>query len=607
MFLDFYGMSEQPFGVTPDPRYLYLSQSHREALASLFYGAQTGRGLLALIAPPGMGKTTLLFHFLEHLQRSARTAYLFQTQCDSFGLLRYLLGDLHIDTRGQDFVAMHERLNELLLQEAHLGRRFVLVIDEAQNLDDSVLETARLLSDFETPREKLLQIVFAGQSELADKLARPELAQLRQRIGILSRLEPLCASDINGYIEHRLHVAGYKGTRLFTPTAMESIAACTQGIPRNINNVCFGALSLGCALRVKRIGADLIAEATADLDMSSALQRRERELNPVVVPVSLSRSASTIEPECAEFGGVPEIEHFEEPVKEEESGPTITELFGHTSPRYVVPSGKDLLGTFEVELVGAELCEELASTLDALRAFGRPSFPPLEFVPGAIAHSDADPPAEVENESTSRNSQASPQLFTEARPEFRNGERTESLESLNPPVSNSSETTCEFGRQIEPNWNPSKRKTILRLAVAVVLVLVFVAAISFRSNIKIATAGFSSYFKNRKAAPASAKPAALLSGKAMPNANRNEIAATVLPLTFPDDGTTVVIVQPGDDLRQICLRHIGRYNEQLAYQVSGLNRELVDPDQIYIGQRLVLPKPAKDQLNLSQRWVRTKP
>ncbi|MGB9432665.1 MAG: AAA family ATPase, partial [Candidatus Acidiferrum sp.] len=139
MFLDFYQLKEQPFGVTPDPHFLYLSGSHREALASLFYGVETGRGLMALVAPPGMGKTTLLFRLLEHLRRSARTAFLFQTQCDSFGLMRYLMGDLGIDTRGQDFVTMHEQLNELLVREANNGKRFVLVIDEAQNLDDSVL------------------------------------------------------------------------------------------------------------------------------------------------------------------------------------------------------------------------------------------------------------------------------------------------------------------------------------------------------------------------------------------------------------------------------------------------------------------------------------
>ena len=282
MFLDFYGLAEQPFGATPDPRYLYLGASHREALASLFYGIKMGRGILSLVAQPGMGKTSLLFRFLEHLRRSARTAFLFQTQCDSTGLLQYLLTDLGIDVRGQNFVAMHEQLNELLLREARAGRRIVLVIDEAQNLDNHVLETARLLSDFETPREKLLQIVLGGQPQLAEKLQQPELAQLRQRIDVVGRLEPFNELEVVHYIEHRLRVAGYKGGRLFRPAAADRIAECSGGIPRNINSLCFNALSLGCAYQRKQIDAELVLEAISDLDFSPLADQRRREPLPVV-------------------------------------------------------------------------------------------------------------------------------------------------------------------------------------------------------------------------------------------------------------------------------------------------------------------------------------
>jgi general secretion pathway protein A len=158
MFLEYYGLREQPFGVTPDPRFLYFGATHREALASLFYGIESGCGFLALIAPPGMGKTTLLFHLLEKLRSSAQTVFLFQTQCGSREMFRHLLNDLGIDSLEQDLAAMHESLNSVLLSNARKGRRVVLVIDEAQNLKDSVLETVRLLSDFETPQAKLLQI-----------------------------------------------------------------------------------------------------------------------------------------------------------------------------------------------------------------------------------------------------------------------------------------------------------------------------------------------------------------------------------------------------------------------------------------------------------------
>ena len=267
MFLDYYHLREQPFGVTPDPRYLYLSPTHREALASLYYGVEASRGFLALIAEPGMGKTTLLFQLLEQLRESACAAFLFQTQCDSRELLRYLLADMGIDSQGHDLVEMHEQLNDALTRLKRADRRFVLVIDEAQNLDDSVLETVRLLSDFETPSSKLMQIILSGQPQLAAKLARPSLAQLRQRIAILGRLEPFSPAETDRYIDHRLRVAGYEGGALFASDARAIIAARSRGIPRNINNLCFNALSLGYALGRKKIDGEIALEAVRDLDV----------------------------------------------------------------------------------------------------------------------------------------------------------------------------------------------------------------------------------------------------------------------------------------------------------------------------------------------------
>jgi len=267
MFLDYYKLKEQPFGVTPDPRFLYLSQTHREALASLYYGIEAGRGFLALIAEPGMGKTTLLFQLMERVRKSACFGFLFQTQCDSREFLRYLLADMGIDSQGHDLVEMHEQLNAALMRLKRAGMRFVLVIDEAQNLDDSVLETVRLLSDFETPTSKLMQIILSGQPQLAAKLARPALAQLRQRIAILSRLEPFSPAETEQYIGYRLGVAGYDGGPLFTSEATAIIAARSGGIPRNINNLCFNALSLGCALGRKKVDGEIVLEAVRDLDV----------------------------------------------------------------------------------------------------------------------------------------------------------------------------------------------------------------------------------------------------------------------------------------------------------------------------------------------------
>lgn len=271
MFLEFYKLREQPFGVTPDPRYLYFSPGHREALASLFYGIETGRGFLSLIAEPGMGKTTLLFQLLQRWKGYVHSAFLFQTQCNSRELIRYLMDDLGLKSDGEDIVRMHSELNDFLFRETKAGRRVVVCIDEAQNLSDEVLETVRLLSDFEAPDKKLLQIILAGQPELSGRLSRPGLAQLRQRIAIPARLDALPASEIVRYVQHRLHVAGHEGSHLFTPGALELIAERSRGIPRLINNICFNALSLGCATEKGQIDAAVVREAARDLSMESSV------------------------------------------------------------------------------------------------------------------------------------------------------------------------------------------------------------------------------------------------------------------------------------------------------------------------------------------------
>jgi type II secretory pathway predicted ATPase ExeA len=273
MFLDFYKLREQPFGVTPDPRYLYFSPGHREALASLFYGIETGRGFLSLIAEPGMGKTTLLFQLLQRWKGYVHSAFLFQTQCNSRELIRYLLDDLGLKSDGEDIVRMHSELNDFLYRETKAGRRVVVFIDEAQNLSDSVLETVRLLSDFEAPDKKLLQIILAGQPELSERLSRPGLAQLRQRIAIPARLEALAPREVARYVQHRLQVAGYEGPDLFSSAALELIANSSRGIPRLINNICFNALSLGCAMQKAEIDAAVAKEAAQELSAGLAVPK----------------------------------------------------------------------------------------------------------------------------------------------------------------------------------------------------------------------------------------------------------------------------------------------------------------------------------------------
>lgn len=271
-----FGLAENPFGMTPDPRYLYEALTHHEAFNSLVTGIESGIGFQALIAVPGMGKTTLLFRLVERFESAARTAFLFQTQCSSRDFLQNLLSELGSPSPGQGMFEMHESLNRLLWRESRAGHRVIVVIDEAQNLDCSVLETVRLLSNFETKREKLIQIIMAGQPQLAEKLAEPELAQLYQRIAILARLDRLGPEETKQYICHRLIVAAHNGTELFTPEALEMVWQCSQGVPRMINRLCFNALFLAHSFDQYQIDGDVILEAAAKLDVRAFVGDEDR-------------------------------------------------------------------------------------------------------------------------------------------------------------------------------------------------------------------------------------------------------------------------------------------------------------------------------------------
>jgi type II secretory pathway predicted ATPase ExeA len=290
MFLDFYKMKLQPFGVTPDPRFLYLGKSHREALASLYYGIQSDRGFVALIAHPGLGKTTLTFQLLEKFLQGSRTVFLFQTKCNAKEFFQYLLNGLGVDAQGMELVSMHTKFYEILCREMLAGRRFILAIDEAQNLDPEVLEAIRLLSNFETSRDKMLQILLVGQPQLAKKLASPDLEQLQQRITMFAKLEPFGSEDTALYIDHRLKVAGYQGSPLFSPGALQLIAEHSQGIPRKINGLCFSALSLGFAMGRKQVDIATMNEVIGDVDVES-LQRPAVARRAVLPPSPVASPA----------------------------------------------------------------------------------------------------------------------------------------------------------------------------------------------------------------------------------------------------------------------------------------------------------------------------
>jgi N-acetylmuramoyl-L-alanine amidase len=266
MLLDYYQLREQPFGVSPDPAYLYPSRTHCEALDALSEAILSDRGFLALIGEPGMGKTTLLHQVVEAMQETARAIFLTQTQCSSREFFEYLMSELGVDPSNLSLVGMHKKLNEILFAEMMAGRRFVLIVDEAQNLEESVLETIRMLSNYETPNYKLIQVILAGQLQLQTKLQREQMAQLAQRITVMKQLEALSGAETAAYVRHRLRVAGHPDGELFEREALALIAERSRGVPRDINKICFRALTEGYAAKRRTISAEVVEAAAGKLE-----------------------------------------------------------------------------------------------------------------------------------------------------------------------------------------------------------------------------------------------------------------------------------------------------------------------------------------------------
>jgi general secretion pathway protein A len=275
--LDFFSLAEDPFGDTPDTSFLYSSATHREAFATLLWGINANRGFIGLTARPGMGKTTLLFKLMSELNQTTTTAFVFQTQVDADNMLRQLVADLGLPPDGSP-AQIHAELNRFLKHQAKLGKRVLLIIDEAQNLQDSVLEMLRLISDFETEQRKLVQFILSGQTQLIDRLAAPSLEQLRQRIASIARIEPFDEEEVAHYIQHRLTVAGGTGAVLFSDDAVRLIAQASQGIPREINSVAFSALCIAYATKRREIDVGVVCEAINDRSLS--LISKQTETNP---------------------------------------------------------------------------------------------------------------------------------------------------------------------------------------------------------------------------------------------------------------------------------------------------------------------------------------
>ena len=267
MYNSYFGFRESPFSVTPDPRFFYTNPLYLEAFAALRYGIEAKKGFIVITGEVGTGKTTLLRRLLRNLADTVHSVFVFNS-CLSFPeLLQLTLQDLGLTSKDQSKVAMLLELNDYLIKQLNQGHTVTMLIDEAQNLSDEVLENLRLLSNLETDQEKLIQIVLMGQPELHAKLAQPHLRQLKQRVAVQCRLNPLMDNEVRPYIDSRLVAAGYEGKDLFHPDAVERIAYYSKGIPRVINIICDNALISAYAESQQRVYADKIDRVARDLEL----------------------------------------------------------------------------------------------------------------------------------------------------------------------------------------------------------------------------------------------------------------------------------------------------------------------------------------------------
>jgi general secretion pathway protein A len=268
MYKEFYGLRANPFNVNPDPRYLFLTRHTEEALACLTYGIQSRKGFVLLTGEVGTGKTTLINKLLEWLRlQQVSTAFIFNSRMNVPQFLDYMMADFGIPCESRAKSQVLLRLYNWLLDRYRAGETAVLIVDEAQNLSDEVLEEIRMLTNLETFTEKLLQIVLVGQPELEHKLKQPNLRQLRQRLTLRAKTHPLTLDETKAYVQQRLRIAGSNGQQIFDPESLVTIHRYALGIPRVINLVCEHCLVSAFVDQQKLITSTIVEAVARDFDL----------------------------------------------------------------------------------------------------------------------------------------------------------------------------------------------------------------------------------------------------------------------------------------------------------------------------------------------------
>ena len=277
MYLNFFNLKKEPFQITPDPSFLYLSPGHKEALASIIYGVEKKKGFILIVGAVGVGKTTILRAYLEKTEKDRLTKiYVFNANISYSSLLKQIFRELGIPPRSDEISEMVNQLHQALIDEYRQGRNVLLLIDEAQNMPIDTLENLRMLSNLETATEKLIQIVFSAQPEFGKTLDLEELKQLKQRIAVKAVILPLTKEEGLTYIHHRLNTAADKESVIFTNSALKEIVRIATGIPRIINVLCDNSLVTAFGYGKKRVDIAVVREITQDFGMQRPFYIRWR-------------------------------------------------------------------------------------------------------------------------------------------------------------------------------------------------------------------------------------------------------------------------------------------------------------------------------------------
>lgn len=274
MYEAFYGLKENPFSIQPDPDFLYFGRRHALAYAMLEFGVQNGAGFSVISGEIGCGKTTLIRHLLNNLPPGIRVGMVNNTSQDIADLLEWILLAFGLPYEGMSRVALYDSFQTFLIKQYAIGRRVLLIVDEAQNLNSVALESLRMLSNINADKHQLLQIILVGQPQLKKMLMQPELKQFAQRVAVDFDIKPLAEADVQHYIQHRLAIAGRK-TPLFTPEACAEIAEASQCIPRRINIICNTAMVYGFSAEYGFIDLVLVKEVLSDKVEFGALSPNE--------------------------------------------------------------------------------------------------------------------------------------------------------------------------------------------------------------------------------------------------------------------------------------------------------------------------------------------